>query len=112
MTFSPHEIELVIGALLTALGSGGLLGAWFTHTRELPQIRAKTLNMDWERFQNEIARLDDKIISQETRIAELEREVATCHISKEQQSLVIAKQNFTIAELELRLTKQELSNDC
>lgn len=96
MDVSAHLHELIIGVAV-ALASGGVLGAWFTHKRDLPKARAEARNMDWQRFQTEIARLDKKIVAQdekiaaqEKRIEELEREVASCHEIKEGQSIRIA----------------------
>jgi septal ring factor EnvC (AmiA/AmiB activator) len=113
MELTAHLHELIIGVAV-ALGSGGLLGAWFTHTRDLPKARAEARNMDWQRFQTEITRLDkkigeqdDKLDSQEKRIEELETEVATCHITKEIQALQLAKQESEIGDLRKRLAKHE-----
>ena len=99
MELTAHLHELIIGVVV-AIASGGLLGAWFTHNRELPKARAEARNMDWQRFQNEIARLDRKLEAQEKRIEELEREVANCHEVKEAQA-------YRIEHLEQELARHE-----
>jgi septal ring factor EnvC (AmiA/AmiB activator) len=104
--FVPHIHEMIIGVAV-ALASGGLLGAWFTHSRDLPKARAEARNMDWQRFQTEIARLDAKITAQDKRITELEVEVANCHETKEAQALQLANQEREIQELRARLVVQE-----
>jgi chromosome segregation ATPase len=110
-------IQLVLG-IGVALAGGGLFGAWFTHNRDLPKARAEARNMDWLRFQTEIDRLDKKVAAQDTkidnqemRIAELEHEVATCHITKEQQAIQLAKQESEISELQHRLCLAERSTN-
>lgn len=106
MELTAHLHELIIGVAV-ALASGGVLGAWFTHRRDLPKARAEARNMDWQRFQNEIARLDAKITAQDKRITELEVEVATCHETKEHQALQLAKQESEIEDLRACLAKHE-----
>jgi uncharacterized coiled-coil protein SlyX len=98
-------------AILAALGGGGVVGAWFTHRRELPKVKAEVRVMDWQRFQKEIDRLDKKIAAQDLRIEELESEVATCHETKELQTIQLAKQENEIAELTSRLVVQERSHN-
>jgi len=110
MAVTAHLHEVAI-ALIAAIGGGGALGAWFTHRRDLPKARAEARNMDWARFQNEIARLDAKITAQDARITELEREVATCHETKEAQAFELAKQEREIEELRSRLIIQEGSHN-
>lgn len=87
----------VLLPLFLALAGGGLLGAWFTHRRELPKARAEARNMDWVRFQGEIARLDKKIAAletqnatQEAEISLLQREVNECHASKNELTIKVA----------------------
>jgi septal ring factor EnvC (AmiA/AmiB activator) len=94
-----------------ALGGGGLLGAWFQHRRDLPKARAEARNMDWLRFQGEIARLDRKIELQDKRIADLEAEISACHESKDEQASQLAKQEREIVELRQRLVIQESSHN-
>lgn len=106
MDVTAHLHELIIGVCV-ALASGGVLGAWFTHKRDLPKARAEARNMDWQRFQTEIARLDRKLEAQDKRIEELEREVATCHETKESQALQLNKQESEISALRARLAKHE-----
>lgn len=110
MAIFAHIQELIIGVAV-ALASGGLLGAWFTHSRDLPKARAEARNMDWQRFQTEIARLDAKISAQDKRISELEVEVATCHETKELQATQIAHQESEIEELRSRLAIQERASN-
>lgn len=97
----------VIAAILTALAGGGGVGAWFTYKRDLPKARSEARNMDWKRFQNEIARLDSKIEAQDKRITELETEVATCHETKEQQAIQIAHQQEEINKLRKAVARGE-----
>lgn len=106
MELTAHLHELIIGVAV-ALASGGVLGAWFTHRRNLPKARAEARNMDWARFQTEIARLDAKITAQDKRISELEIEVATCHETKETQAFQLAKQEREIQDLRSRLATHE-----
>lgn len=117
MELTAHLHELIIGVCV-ALASGsvhaGVLGAWFTHRRDLPKARAEARNMDWQRFQSEIARLDKKVAAQdvkiddqEKRIEELEREVATCHITKDEQASQLAKNEAEITKLRQRLARHE-----
>lgn len=66
-------IEIVLG-VLAIFGSGGLAGVYFTNKREAPKSAAETANMDWTRFQAEIARLVDRTTNLEERVALLEKE--------------------------------------
>jgi hypothetical protein len=73
-------------ALLTMLASGGLIGAWLTHRRLAPLSAADVNDRDWQRFQGEITRLDNKVRAHEERIEYLEGEVEKCHEEKRAQA--------------------------
>ncbi len=70
------------GVAFGALGTGGVFGAWLLHRRLGPKSEAEAVQMNWERFQKEIERLDKKVTAQGKRIDQLEREVEECHRQK------------------------------
>ena len=84
-------------ALLSTLAAGGLIGTILTHRRLAPKSEAETHDMDWKRFQREIARLDQKVAAQSERIDELEREVRQCHDEKEALSAKITHMEAMMA---------------
>lgn len=95
-----HEFMIELWPTLSVLLGGGLVASVLLHWREYGKARAiaaktgadahhreaETKDMDWARFQREIARLtqrldaaDKKIEAQDRRIAELERDLIECH---------------------------------
>lgn len=108
MTISPL-MQVVIPLIVTLLG-GSALGAWFTHRRELPKARAEARNMDWVRFQGEIARLDKKIEAlqvqngaQEAELSLMKREVEDCHQRKDEMIGIVEAQNVRIAAQDVKI---------
>lgn len=85
-----HIVQLIL-AVIAALSSGGVIGAYLTHRRRAPISEAESVNMNWERFQKEINRLDAKVAAQSSRIDTLEREVRDCHRDKAEQAAEMMK---------------------
>lgn len=84
-------------ALLSSLAAGGLIGTVLTHRRLAPKSEAETHDMDWNRFQREIARLDAKVAAQGIRIDELETEIRQCHAEKEELNVKIIRMEAVMA---------------
>lgn len=64
--------EQIIAAVLPSLIGGTAIGAWLVHRREGPKSEADVNDSNWQRFQNEINRLDVKVKLQADRIDTLE----------------------------------------
>lgn len=82
----------IIGGVIIPLAGGGLVGAVLENRRnaaksaaEADKTKAETVNMDWTRFQKEIARLEKKSASQDERIDQLERGVRECHEERDRE---------------------------
>jgi predicted RNase H-like nuclease (RuvC/YqgF family) len=86
-----NELLASIPSIVLALASGGLLGSVLVHRRLAPKTEAEKNDMDWTRFQREIARLDAKVEAQDRRIDELEGEVRACHVEKDELSAKLVR---------------------
>jgi len=86
------SVLTIIGGVIIPLAGGGLVGAVLENRRnaaksaaEADKTKAETVNMDWSRFQAEIARLDKKGAAQDDRIEQLEKDVRECHEERDRE---------------------------
>ncbi len=75
--------ETIIASAMSLLG-GGAFGSLLTYRREARKSAEDVTSMQWERFQGEITRLDERMAKADARIDELETEVRDCHREKSQ----------------------------